>query len=328
MPFTLSHPAAVLPLLRRPFVPAALVAGAMAPDVAYFIQSLPFRPTTAVWYEPYFNATTTHSLTDLPTVALPLALALVAAYYLLRGPVTALLPARFAPAPPEGPPSGAGERTRFAVWLLVSALIGIVTHVVWDSFTHVDGYVVTRVDFLRDPVPGGLTVARLLQHLSTAVGLVAVGVHLARGGRRTGREGSAVRTRPARAVRWGATAALALAAAAGAFAQTDSFDSYREQEVSDYSRPIVTDGGNSIGYPTRREPVPWPEIAESMLTHAAKGAGTGLGGALLLYAAAWHLRLVPRGEPGREQRAEASGTHQERGEAERDDGRAPTAPVG
>ncbi|MEV0803512.1 DUF4184 family protein [Kribbella sp. NPDC050281] len=35
MPFTLAHPAAVLPLVRRPLVASALVAGAVAPDLLY-----------------------------------------------------------------------------------------------------------------------------------------------------------------------------------------------------------------------------------------------------------------------------------------------------
>ncbi|MFJ8232902.1 DUF4184 family protein [Streptomyces sp. NPDC094448] len=319
MPFTLSHPAAVLPLMRRPFVPPALVAGAMAPDIAYFIQSLPFRPTTSVWYEPYFNATATHSLTDAPTVALPLALALVAVYYLLRAPVAALLPARCAPAPPERPPSGAGERLRTGAWLVLSALIGIATHVAWDSFTHFDGYAVSRVDLLRDPVPGGLTVARVLQHLSTAAGLVAVGVHLVRRRRRTGTEGPAVRRRPSPAVRRGAAAALALAAGAGAVAQTGSPGSYFREEVADYSRPVVTDNGTGISYPTRTAEVPWPEATEKILTHAAKGAGTGLGGGLLLYGAAWHLRLLPRRESVHGRAADAPGPagHRPRAQTQR-----------
>ncbi|MEV0893740.1 DUF4184 family protein [Promicromonospora sp. NPDC050262] len=36
MPFTLSHPAAVLPLLCHPFSAAAIGAGAVAPDLPYF----------------------------------------------------------------------------------------------------------------------------------------------------------------------------------------------------------------------------------------------------------------------------------------------------
>jgi len=39
MPFTLAHPAAVLPLFRGPLVPAALVVGAVAPDLPYFLRA-------------------------------------------------------------------------------------------------------------------------------------------------------------------------------------------------------------------------------------------------------------------------------------------------
>ena len=40
MPFTLAHPAAVIPLcgiLRRASVPSALIIGSMAPDLVYFV---------------------------------------------------------------------------------------------------------------------------------------------------------------------------------------------------------------------------------------------------------------------------------------------------
>ncbi|MEI5672079.1 MULTISPECIES: DUF4184 family protein [unclassified Nocardioides] len=39
MPFTLVHPAAVLPLVRTPLVPSALVLGSVAPDLPYFVSS-------------------------------------------------------------------------------------------------------------------------------------------------------------------------------------------------------------------------------------------------------------------------------------------------
>ncbi|WP_277682019.1 DUF4184 family protein, partial [Saccharomonospora azurea] len=49
----MSHPAAVLPLLRRPFVPAALVAGAVAPDLPYFLTTLGVSETGPHdWYGP------------------------------------------------------------------------------------------------------------------------------------------------------------------------------------------------------------------------------------------------------------------------------------
>ena len=78
MPFTLSHPAAVLPLLRRPFSGIALVAGAVAPDLPYFARSTPIPVGAQSWYEPYLNATTSHGLLGALTVSLPYALVLAA----------------------------------------------------------------------------------------------------------------------------------------------------------------------------------------------------------------------------------------------------------
>ncbi|MFD2795031.1 DUF4184 family protein [Promicromonospora vindobonensis] len=175
MPFTLSHPAAVLPLLRRPFSAAALVAGALAPDMPYFARSVPVSVTAESWYEPYLNATTSHGPLGAVTVALPYALALWGLSLVARRPVGALLPPGTSPAPGPG---GRGALLRRGGWVLLSLLIGIATHLVWDSFTHVDGYVVLHVPFLSTQLAGDLTWARALQHVSTVGGLVVVAVYL------------------------------------------------------------------------------------------------------------------------------------------------------
>ncbi|MFB6719019.1 DUF4184 family protein [Kribbella sp. NPDC056345] len=140
MPFTLAHPAAVLPLLRHPFVPAALITGSMAPDAPYFLTAVGIRSTHAGdWYGSFLNATTTHSLAGLP-IDLFYAVVLVGAYWLLRAPITAL-----------GLTLPKLERPN-VLWLIASALIGAATHLLWD--------------FLTD--------TRLLQYISTAFGLLAV----------------------------------------------------------------------------------------------------------------------------------------------------------
>ncbi|MFF1817841.1 DUF4184 family protein [Kribbella sp. NPDC058245] len=150
MPFTLAHPAAVLPLLRPPFVPVALIAGSMAPDAPYFLTAAGITSTSADdWYGSFLNATTTHSLAGLP-IDLYYTAVLVAAYLLLRAPITALGLA----LPKIGRPN--------VLWLILSALIGAGTHLLWDFLTDADF------------VP----VLRLLQYASTAFGLVVIGWYL------------------------------------------------------------------------------------------------------------------------------------------------------
>jgi hypothetical protein len=156
MPFTLAHPAAVLPLLRHPFVPAALVAGSMAPDLPYFLRAAGLASTRAGdWYEPFLNATHTHSLSGLP-IDLLYAVALVAAYWLIRAPITALLPLGLAI------PTNSRAKAQYAAWLIASALIGTGTHLLWDAFTDTDL----------------LPAQRLLQYASTAFGLLVLSWYL------------------------------------------------------------------------------------------------------------------------------------------------------
>ncbi|MET0434617.1 MAG: DUF4184 family protein [Cellulomonas sp.] len=173
MPFTLAHPAAVLPLARRPLVPAALVAGSLAPDVPYF---LPLPRSAESWYEPFVNATTTHAWPGALTVAVPTAAALLGLWWLVRAPLRALLAT--GPGEPGGSGarggSGPGSTWRAATWLVVSLVLGVLTHVVWDAFTHGDGALVQRVDWLREPLVSGVPAARVLQHLSTAAGLLVL----------------------------------------------------------------------------------------------------------------------------------------------------------
>lgn len=107
MPFTLSHPAAVLPFVRRPFSAAALVAGAVAPDLPYFARSMPVPVSAQSWYEPFMNATTSHSLAGAVTVSLPYALVLYGFLLAARRPVGGLLPGVVG-AGSAGP--GAGRR--------------------------------------------------------------------------------------------------------------------------------------------------------------------------------------------------------------------------
>ena len=74
------------------------------------------------------------------------------------------------------PPSLAGrfptprapDAHRHSLWTVVSAVLGAFTHVLWDSFTHGDGYFVRRFpDFFRAEVTATWDVNRILQYAST-----------------------------------------------------------------------------------------------------------------------------------------------------------------
>lgn len=212
MPFTLAHPAVVLPLLRRPFVPAALVAGSMAPDVPYFLNAAGIRSTHAGdWYGPFLNATHTHSLSGLP-IDLLYAVALVAVYWLVRAPITALLPPGLA-LPQSERPTTVRATARYSGWLLLSALIGVASHILWDAFTE--------TDFLP---------SRLLQYASTALGLAVVAWFLwQRRGQLRATGGHHLDTKMRRLVIGALVAATLLGAAALA---RDDYDNYRAVTAS------------------------------------------------------------------------------------------------
>jgi hypothetical protein len=168
VPFTLSHPAAILPLRRlKPLRTVPLVLGALAPDFSHYL------PTSVRAWFPY-----THNLAASWRVCVPLCLGVIACCYLLRAPLTALMSARarwlcltaiepFGKHPVE--------------WLLapLSILLGAWSHLLWDSFTHGNGWMVRHYAVLHAQFTIGsyaTTVNRVLQYLSSVAGLAILAV--------------------------------------------------------------------------------------------------------------------------------------------------------
>ncbi|MER5961778.1 DUF4184 family protein [Streptomyces sp. NPDC002057] len=155
MPFTLSHAAAVLPGLRRdgtargPLVASALVAGSFAPDMTYFAATA--FPGAMVLGD------VTHSPVGIVTADVLITVALVALWLTVREPLVALLPARWR-GRVYGLVRGSVWRDRhpavLAGWFGLSAVVGATTHVVWDSFTHLDRWGTRALPFLGDVVAG------------------------------------------------------------------------------------------------------------------------------------------------------------------------------
>ncbi|MCR6649790.1 MAG: DUF4184 family protein [Cellulomonas sp.] len=235
MPFTLSHAAAVLPLARGPLVPAALVVGAMAPDVPYFVKLPRYA---GAWYEPFVNATTTHHWPGALTVAVPTAAVLLAVWWLVRAPLVALV-TRQRVHPGSAERAGRLER---AGWIIASLVLGVATHVLWDSFTHGDGFLVERVDALREPAFAGMDVARVLQHVSTVVGLVVLAVWATRAFARWRQRGGRVEVSRTSAAVLVGVAVLGLAAAGLAVARGVAQD----EPVEAVLVGIVTTSGAAV----------------------------------------------------------------------------------
>ncbi|WP_370961453.1 DUF4184 family protein [Amycolatopsis sp. cg9] len=150
MPFTLSHPAAVLPLAKRPLVPSALVAGSVAPDVFWFVPRLPG-----------IGLTKTHELASVLWLDPLLALAILAVFHgFLKRPLLALAPRPLAERIPRH------FSWKRPGWIALSLVLGAATHVGWDAFTHESG----GFPFLRIPLVTGVDVGRLIQLVSTIAG--------------------------------------------------------------------------------------------------------------------------------------------------------------
>jgi hypothetical protein len=153
MPFTLAHPAAVLPLLRRRrrwLDGAALVFGSVAPDVEYLLRAR-------------IKGTIGHTGWGLVVFDVPVALLLVLLYRsVLEEPLRFLI--------------GAGPRAEPRAGIaaaLAGATVGAATHILWDAFTHRHGWFVEHVSALHP-------IYHWLQHLSTVVGVVALAIYCLR----------------------------------------------------------------------------------------------------------------------------------------------------
>ena len=168
MPFTLSHTAVVLPfsrLLVRWRLLSATVIGAMVPDFRIFF--------------PGMSRVETHSAIALITFCLPVGLVTYWGFErLIKTPVVEVLPegpyARWRPYAAEG------DFRSLRQWLLATLgiLVGAVSHLVWDGFTHEGGRGVrlfpalddSIIDIGRRHVPG----IYLLQDLGSLIGFAAV----------------------------------------------------------------------------------------------------------------------------------------------------------
>ncbi|MGW3015479.1 DUF4184 family protein [Streptomyces longwoodensis] len=208
MPFTLSHAAAVLPAVRADgsgrarLVPAVLVAGSFAPDMTYYAAS-------AVPGGMEFGAVT-HSLPGVFTVDVLIAWLLVGLWLLVREPLVALLPRARQGRPAALTRCGA-PRARVRPSLLLRwyacAVLGALTHVFWDAFTHHDRWGVRLFPVLDTQVAGS-PLYWYLQYGGSALAALVIAAFVTRALRRSPAGGPVGVPALSARERWGALALI------------------------------------------------------------------------------------------------------------------------
>jgi hypothetical protein len=166
MPFTLSHPAAAIPFLRTRLDPSALVIGCMAPDFEFFLHFAP---------EGGFG----HTLAGVFLLDLPVAFIVLWLFHVYaKDPLYTWLPESVRRRIRLGAAALPVRNIAQFALVLLAILIGIATHILWDSFTHQNFWPYQHWQFLHRtvefPVYGSMEYLRVIQHGSTVLGAVAL----------------------------------------------------------------------------------------------------------------------------------------------------------
>ena len=165
MPFTFSHPALILPLNYLPkkwFSMTGLIIGSLTPDFEYFIRMK-------------IKSNYSHTILGILYFDLPLGILLSFIFHnIVKNDLFQNLPNQL--------------KSRFLniemlewnnyfsknwIVVIVSIIIGTISHLMWDSFTHEGGYVVSHVSFLSNSVDlfgKEIKYLKILQHTSTLFG--------------------------------------------------------------------------------------------------------------------------------------------------------------
>lgn len=167
MPFTLSHPVFAFPLKYispKHFSLTGLVLGSMSPDFEYFLMLEPYRSIG-------------HSIPGLFLQAIPISIILAFLFHLVvKEPLALHLPPVFKLNQRAYASLGPWRLQHPRDWVVfaVSVIVGFLTHVISDAFTHASGYFVIHFPFLSAAYYG-YPAYKLLQYGLSVIGLVILG---------------------------------------------------------------------------------------------------------------------------------------------------------
>lgn len=160
MPFTFSHPAILLPFLKNNKLSAtALIVGSMSPDFEYF-----FRMK--------MQSEISHTLLGIFLIDFPLGFIVMFAFHeIIKRPLIENLPVFLQNRLQELMEFDWISYFKSAVFtVLISFFLGAVSHILWDSMTHWDGYLVQRFSFFNLEF-FSIPFYKIAQHASSIIGL-------------------------------------------------------------------------------------------------------------------------------------------------------------
>lgn len=141
----------------------ALVVGSLTPDLGYYMHNW-------IW------STTGHSFLGSLSFDLPAGFILLTLFYLNVRSVARLLPYPHREACSAIVPSVVLPSLRAIFVAAISILMGAWTHIIWDGFTHGNGWCVRKFAAVTPTLftlgNYDVTIWHILQHASTALGLV------------------------------------------------------------------------------------------------------------------------------------------------------------
>jgi hypothetical protein len=162
MPFTLSHAAVAMPIKRaapNQLNLIALVIGSFLPDLIYYFPI------------PGISREFTHTPLSSIIYAIPMGWVLFVLFLIIRQDLVWLLPRAHRDLLMPFTVSGLESIRRAKLSITFSLFVGTWSHLIWDAFTHDDGWAVTHWSFLSVKIPGSeQALCNVLQHISTAVG--------------------------------------------------------------------------------------------------------------------------------------------------------------
>jgi hypothetical protein len=209
MPFTFSHPLYALPLKRlhpKVFNTTGLVLGSMSPDFEYFLFLEPYRSIG-------------HTAAGLFVQAIPLSVLFAFLFHrLVKRPLAVHLPSVWNLDRRAFHSLEEWELRGVKDWLVFigSVIIGFISHIIVDGFTHAHAFFVERLPLLSETVLLDLPLYKILQYGLSLLGLAAIAliilVRLYKSDPRNGRMPAATAGQKWRF--WTCAAAIALAVTA------------------------------------------------------------------------------------------------------------------